>query len=170
MKQAMGAEGNVSKKRVVGSPPDSSIGRARKLCVAENRRVIIRKERLNTAPTSTSQRNRMPSPEKTGNVPPDPAETNWMIVRKQKRKGKSKKENPVPTRGKKAETVLIKASGDNKMSYADMLKELKTNPCPDEVGSKVGKIRKSRDRKLLIELVTWRKFPPYCRATESEFI
>ena len=38
------------------------------------------------------------------------------------------------------------------MSYADMLKELKTKASPDEVGSKVGKIRKTRDGNLLIEL------------------
>ena len=33
-----------------------------------------------------------------------------------------------------------------------MLKELKTKTSPDEVGSKVGKIRKTRDGNLLIEL------------------
>ena len=33
-----------------------------------------------------------------------------------------------------------------------MLKDLKTNASPDEVGSKVGKIRKTRDENLLIEL------------------
>ena len=38
------------------------------------------------------------------------------------------------------------------MSYADMLKDLKSKAIPDDVGSKVGKIRKARDGKLLIEL------------------
>ena len=38
------------------------------------------------------------------------------------------------------------------MSYADILKELKTKASPDEVGSKVGKIRKTRDGILVIEL------------------
>ena len=38
------------------------------------------------------------------------------------------------------------------MSYVDVLKELKTKTSPDEVGSKVGKIRKTRDGNLLIEL------------------
>ena len=37
------------------------------------------------------------------------------------------------------------------MSYADMLKELKITASPDEVGSKVGKIRKTRDENLLID-------------------
>ena len=47
--------------------------------------------RLNSAPTSTSQRDRIPRPEKSGNVPQDQAETDWEVARKQKRKGKSKK-------------------------------------------------------------------------------
>ena len=51
----------------------------------------------------------------------------------------------------KAEAVLIKATADNKMSYTDML-ERKTKASPDDVGSKVGKIRKTRDGNLLIEL------------------
>ena len=89
-------------KRAASSPPDDSIGRARKLSVGENRRVIIRKERLNSAPTSTSQRDRIPSPDKAGNVPQGQAETDWEVVRKQKRKGKSKKENPGSARGKTA--------------------------------------------------------------------
>ena len=38
------------------------------------------------------------------------------------------------------------------MSYVDMLKELRTKASPDDVGSKVGKIRKTRDGNLLIEL------------------
>ena len=38
------------------------------------------------------------------------------------------------------------------MSYADMLKEFKTKASTHEVGSKVGKIRRTRDRNLLIEL------------------
>ena len=100
IKQAEGAEGNASKKRVPSSPPDDSIGTARKLSVGEIRRVIIRKERLNS--TSTYQRNRILSPEKTGKVPQLQAENDWEIVRKQKRKGKSTKEHPVPTRGKAA--------------------------------------------------------------------
>ena len=166
-KQAEGAEGNASKKRVASISPDDSVGRALKLSVGENRRAIIRRERLNSAPTGISQRDRTASPKKAGNVSQHKAETDWEIVRKQKRKGKTKEGNPVPTRGKmapgkatskrklprpKAEAVLIKASGDNKMSYADMLKELKTKASPDEVGSKVGKIRKTRDGNLLIEL------------------
>ena len=48
--------------------------------------------------------------------------------------------------------VLIKASEDNKMSYADMLQELKIKASPDVVRSKVSKIRKIRDGNLLIEL------------------
>ena len=165
--QAGEAGENSSKRRVVSSPPNDSIERARKLSVGGNSRVIIRKERLNSAPISTLQRDRNPSPEKTGNVQQDQAKTDWEIVRKQKRKGKSKEGNPVPTRGKaasgkttsrrklpmpKAEAVLIKATGDNKMFYADMLKELKTKGSSDDVGSKVGKIRKTRDGNLLIEL------------------
>ena len=153
--QVGGPRENSSKKRVASSPPDDSIESARKLSVGGNRKVIIRKERLNSAPTSTFQRDRNPSPDKTE------------IVRKQKRKGKSKKGNPVPTRGKtasgkttsrrklprpKAEAVLITATGDNKMSYDHMLKELKTKASPDDVGSKVVKIRKIRDGNLLIEL------------------
>ena len=38
------------------------------------------------------------------------------------------------------------------MSYVDVLKELKTKASPDDVGSKVGKILKTRDVNLLIEL------------------
>ena len=38
------------------------------------------------------------------------------------------------------------------MSYADMIKELKTKASLADVGSKVGKIRKTRDGNLLIEL------------------
>ena len=38
------------------------------------------------------------------------------------------------------------------MTYADMLKELKTKGSPDDVKSKVGKTRKTRDGNLLIEL------------------
>ena len=121
----------------------------------------------NGASAGTFQRDRNPSPEKTENVQQDQAETDWEIVRKQKKKGKSKEENPVPTRDKtasgkttsrrkfprpKAEAVLIKTTGDNKMSYADMLKELKTKASPYDVGLKVGKIRKTRDGNLLIEL------------------
>ena len=64
------------------------------------------------------------------------------------RKTTSRRKLPRP----KTEAVLIKASGDNKMSYADMLKELKTKTNPDNVGSKVGKIRKTGDGNLLIEL------------------
>ena len=62
------AKGNTSKKRVANSPPDDSIGRARKLSIDENRRVIIRKERLNSAPTTISQRDRTPNPAKTENA------------------------------------------------------------------------------------------------------
>ena len=129
--QTEGAGENSSKKRVASSPLDDSIERARKLSVGG---VIIRKERLNSAPTSTFQRDRNPSPEKKENVQQDQAETDWEIVSKQKRKGKSKEGNPVPTRDKtasekttsrrklprpKTEAVLIKASGDNKMFYPD---------------------------------------------------
>ena len=165
--QTGGPGKNSSKKRVASSPPVDSIERARKLSVGGNRKVIIQKERLNSPPTSTFQRGRNPSPEKTENIQQHQAETDWKIVRKQMRKGKSKEENPVPTRGKtasgettlrrkvprpKAEAVLIKATGNNKMSYAHMLKQLKTKASPDDVGSKVGKIRKTRDGNLLIEL------------------
>ena len=68
-KQAEGAEGNASKKRVASSSPDDSIGRALKLSVGENRRAIIRRERLNSAPTGIFQRDRTASPKKAGNVP-----------------------------------------------------------------------------------------------------
>ena len=167
MKQAEGAEGNASKKRAACSPPDDSIERARKLTVGENTRVIIWNEQQNSAPTSTPQRDRIPSPEKTRKVIQGQAETDWEEVRKQKRKGKSKNENSVPTRGKtalgkatlrrklsrqKAEAVLMKVSEDNKIFYADMLKELKIKARRDDVGSKVGKIRKTKDGNLLIEL------------------
>ena len=86
----------------------------------------------------------------------------------QKAENKRKKqEKHVPTRGKtspgketsrrklprpKAEAVLIKPSGENKMSYANMLKELKTKLSTDEVGSMVDKIRKTMNQNLLIEL------------------
>ena len=108
-----------------------------------------------------------PEPGKDGKRSSGTGRTDWEIVRKQKRRGKSKKENPVPTRGKaapgkatlrrklprpKAEAVFIIGSGDNKMSYADRLNELKTKASPDEVGSKVGKIRKIGDGNLLIKL------------------
>ena len=79
MKHPEGAEGNASKKRVASIPPDNSIGRTRKLSVGENRRVIIQKEWLNSAPTSSSQRDRISSPEKTGNIPQDQAETDWEV-------------------------------------------------------------------------------------------
>ena len=48
--------------------------------------------------------------------------------------------------------VLIKASEDNKMPYADMLQELKIKASPDVVRSKVSKIHKIRDGNLHIEL------------------
>ena len=102
MKLPEGAEENASKKRAANSSPDDSIGRARKLSIGKNRRVTIRKERLNSAPTTTSQRDRTPSPAKMGNGLQEQAEPNWKIIRKQKRKGKSKKQNPVPTRDKTA--------------------------------------------------------------------
>ena len=51
IKQAEGAEENSSKKRAASSPPDDSIRRARKLIVGEKRKVLIRKKRLNSAPT-----------------------------------------------------------------------------------------------------------------------
>ena len=152
---------------MASSSPDDSIGRALKLSVGENRRAIIRRERLNSAPTGIFQRDRTASPKKAGNVPQDKAETELGDSQKAEGKGKSKEGNPVPTRGKtasgkttsrrklprpKAEAVLIKATGDNKMSYADMLKGFKTKASPDEVGSKVGKIRKTRDGNLLIQL------------------
>ena len=161
------AEGNASNKRVANSLPDDLIGTARKLSIGRNRRAVIPNERLKSALTTTSQRDRTPSPTKPGNGLQENAETDWEIVRKQKRKGKSKKENPVTIRGKaahgkatlrrklprpKAEAVLIKTSADNKMFYTDMLKELKTKASPNEVGSKLGKIRKSRDVNPLIEL------------------
>ena len=60
MKLPEGVEENASKKRAANSPPDDLIGRARKLSIGENRRAIIRKERLNSAPTTTSQRDRTP--------------------------------------------------------------------------------------------------------------
>ena len=102
MKQPEGAEGNALKKKVENSPPDDSIGRARIQSIVENRTVIIRKERLNSAPTTTSQSDRTPSPEKTENGLQEQSKTDWETARKQKRKGESKKENPVPTRGKTA--------------------------------------------------------------------
>ena len=40
------------------------------------------------------------------------------------------------------------------MSYVDMLKKVKTKASPNEIGSKVGKILKTRDGNLLIELRT----------------
>ena len=49
----------------------------------------------------------------------------------------------------KAEAVPLKASRDNKIFYADMLKKLKTKASPDEVGSMVGKIS---DRILLLDV------------------
>ena len=55
-RRAEGAGENSSKKRAANSPPGDSIGRSKKLSVGENRRPIIRRERLNSAPTTTSQR------------------------------------------------------------------------------------------------------------------
>ena len=75
--QAGGLGENSLTERVASSPPDDSIERVRKLSIGGNRRVIIRKERLNSAPTSTFQRDRNPSPEKTENVQQDQAETDW---------------------------------------------------------------------------------------------
>ena len=52
----------------------------------------------------------------------------------------------------KAEAVLIKVSEGNKISYANMLKEVKTKASPNEKRFKVGKIRKTRNGNLLIEI------------------
>ena len=76
MKLPEGAEENASKKRATNSPPEDSIGRARKLSIGDNRRVIIRKERINSASTTTSHRDRTTSPAKTGNGLQEQAETN----------------------------------------------------------------------------------------------
>ena len=78
--QADGPGEDSSKKKVASSPPDDSIERVRKLSVGGNRKVIIQKERLNSAPTSIFQRDRNPSPEKTENVQQDQAQTDWEIV------------------------------------------------------------------------------------------
>ena len=53
---------------------------------------------MSSAPTSTFQRDRNPSPEKMENVQQDQAETDWDIVRKQKRKGKSKEVTTCPNK------------------------------------------------------------------------
>ena len=167
-KQAEGAGENSSKKRAANSPPDDSIGRSKKLSVGENRRPIIPRERLNSAPTTTSQRDRIQTDPTQTLTPTLAKETPWEVAetRETKRKKKNKEESngnngtlsqkatrnqrPPRTRPTRPNALIIRATDGE--SYADILRKMKADPKLKVVGESVNRVRKSAAGDLLLEL------------------
>ena len=168
-RRAEGAGENSSKKRAANSPPDDSIGRSKKLSVGENRRPIIRRERLNSAPTTTSQRDRIQTDPTQTLTPTLARETPWEVAetRKTKRKKKNKEEGngnnngtlsqkgtrnqrPPRTRPSQPNALIIRAADGE--SYADILRKMKVDPKLKVVGESVNRVRKTAAGDLLLEL------------------
>ena len=69
---------------------------------------------------------------------------------RKKRKNKPERKTPVRSRPVRSKAILIKPSEG--VSYAAVLKNLKSRVNPNELGAKIGGIRETRTKDLLVEL------------------
>ena len=102
------------------------------------------------------------SPEDPGNKKPEEKRPKaskhaeeWVEVsakkgRRKKRKNKPEEKKPAQSEPPRSEAILIKPSEG--VSYAAILKNLKSRVNPDELGAKIRAIRETRTKDLLVEL------------------
>lgn len=86
-----------------------------------------------------------------GEVPSDNGEGSWVTVAGKKNAKKAKKERKAPKLKKaRPDAIVVKSIG--KASYADILRQVKSNPNLKEVGESISKIRRTQKGELLFQL------------------